>query len=133
MPSRVATQAGERAGGVCEYCHSPRSHSVAPFQVDHIIAKKHGGGSDLANLAYCCYHCNLHKGPNLTGIDPKTGVLCRLFSPRKDAWTDHFRWDEPLIAGRTPVGRATVKTLAMNEPLAVELRTMLLDEGVVFV
>jgi hypothetical protein len=30
------------------------------------------------NLAFACYHCNLHKGPNLSGIDQDSGALVRL-------------------------------------------------------
>jgi len=32
------------------------------------------------NLAFACYHCNLHKGPNLSGIDQESGALVRLFN-----------------------------------------------------
>ena len=28
--------------------------------------------------------CNLHKGPNLSGVDPDTGQVVRLFDPRDD-------------------------------------------------
>jgi hypothetical protein len=28
----------------------------------------------IRNLAPACHRCNLHKGPNLTGIDPETGA-----------------------------------------------------------
>jgi hypothetical protein len=35
------------------------------------------------NLAFACYHCNLHKGPNLSGIDQESGALVRLFNPRE--------------------------------------------------
>jgi len=33
---------------------------------------QHGGFDDLDNLALACIDCNLHKGPNLTVIDPET-------------------------------------------------------------
>jgi len=60
------------------------------FHIEHVIAKKHGGPSSLSNLALSCDHCNLHKGSDLTGIDPVTRKLTRLFNPRKDNWKTHF-------------------------------------------
>jgi 5-methylcytosine-specific restriction endonuclease McrA len=46
--------------------------SAAAFHVDHIIPKQHGSSDDPSNLALACYHYNLYKGPNLTGLDPDT-------------------------------------------------------------
>jgi len=45
-----------------------------------------------------------------------------LFHPRRDRWTDHFAWEGAVVIGRTPVGRATVQLLAMNDWQRVELR-----------
>ena len=53
-----------------------------------------GGLTQLDNLALACWHCNLKKGPNLTGIDPETGQIAALFHPRKDKWADHFTMGE---------------------------------------
>ena len=33
----------------------------------------------VSNLAVACHHCNLYKGPNLTGIDPSTRKVVRIF------------------------------------------------------
>ena len=41
---------------------------LMPFQEDHIIARKHRGGSERSNLATACFHCNNHKGSNIAGI-----------------------------------------------------------------
>ena len=57
-----------RAGGFCEYCRSPESLSHLPFTLDHIVARQHGGQSTQDNLALACPECNLHKGPNITGM-----------------------------------------------------------------
>jgi 5-methylcytosine-specific restriction endonuclease McrA len=59
----------ERANRLCEYCQLPNALTTLPFQIDHIIAEKHGGPTILVNLAYCCLHCNTFKGPNIAGID----------------------------------------------------------------
>src|SRR5271165_4288477 len=40
---------------------------------------------DNDNLALACYHCNAHKGPNLSALDPESGALVRLFNPRLDS------------------------------------------------
>jgi hypothetical protein len=84
------------------------------WNVEHIVARQHGGGDDSANLALACYHCNAHKGPNLSGLDPESGALVRLFHPRQDQWDEHFERNGVLIVGRTAVGRTTVGLLKMN-------------------
>ena len=114
----------DRAGDRCEYCGLPQEAlPLSTFHVEHVTAKQHGGPDDAGNLALACHHCNLHKGPNLTGIDPETGAIVRLFHPRLDVWADHFRFQGLILAGLTPVGRATVRTLAMNDPEAIEARS----------
>jgi hypothetical protein len=65
-------------------------------------------------LALACYHCNSHKGPNLTAFDPSTGSLVRLFHPRLDKWDEHFELNGIIMVGRTATGRATVALLQMN-------------------
>ena len=57
---------------------------LAVLHIEHIIPKIHGGSDDLENLALACVDCNLHKGTNLTGIDPQTDAVTRLFHPRRD-------------------------------------------------
>lgn len=120
----------KRARNRCEYCLIPQLADELPFHVDHIIAEQHGGLTVRSNLALACYSCNLHKGPNLTGRDRRTGKIARLFDPRRHTWSRHFRWDGPVLMGRTAVGRATVATLAINLPHRVELRETLIHEGV---
>jgi hypothetical protein len=58
-----------------------------PFEIDHLIARKHGGKTIAGNLAVSCIYCNAHKGPNISGIDPKTGKLTRLYHPRRHKWS----------------------------------------------
>jgi hypothetical protein len=114
-----------RAGNRCEYC---RTHQdVEPFvryQVEHIIARQHGGSEDENNLALSCSHCNLHKGPNLTGIDPVSGAVEPLFHPRRQPWPEHFVAHGAVIVGITATGRTTVRVLDMNDPARQELRSV---------
>jgi hypothetical protein len=61
----------------------------------------------------------------LTGIDPIGGKVAPLYHPRLDEWDKHFRMEGASIEGITPIGRATVRVLAMNDARRVELRAAL--------
>jgi len=119
-----------RAQSRCEYCHLPQSLSALPFQIDHVIAIKHGGASRADNLALSCYYCNTHKGPNIAGIDSETREIVRLFHPRRDRWDAHFAWAGAGLKGLTAIGRSTIAVLAINRQEYVALRSVLIDEGV---
>jgi len=119
----------ERAGHICEYCRLPARHVGLRFHIDHILADQHGGETAAVNLAYACSICNNHKGTNFAGVDPATGRKTRLFNPRRDRWRRHFKLQGGIIVGITAVGRTTVRTLAMNLPLSVEVRRNLMAEG----
>ena len=123
MDEATKTLIRTRAQNRCEYCHSHQNDEpFFRFQVEHIIAKQHGGGDEDTNLALACPHCNLHKGPNLAGLDPFDDALTPLFHPRLHRWEEHFAHRGPLIMGQTAVGRTTVRVLNMNDRLRVELR-----------
>ncbi len=120
----------DRAENRCEYCRLPQS--AAPFfafHTEHIRAQQHGGADRLENLALACPDCNAHKGPNLTSIEPESDQYVQLFNPRVDRWDEHFAVEGPFITGKTPVGRATVALLAMNEPERVQMRAELQHIG----
>lgn len=119
----------QRAKGACEYCRIHQAFEAAPLQIDHVIAQKHGGLTEPENLAIACLSCNLYKGPNIAGLDPDTGSLCRLFHPRRDAWHENFQWNGGVLLGLTPVGRTTITVLCINDPSRVALRSSLLTEG----
>ena len=97
--------------------------SAAPFHIEHIRPRQHGGTDDPENLDLSCHHCNLHKGPNLTGIDPETGRIEPLFHPRRDTWAEHVALQGLMIVGLTPRGRATARVLAMNVRIQIEIRS----------
>ena len=88
MDARLKETVRRRAGFRCEYCHLPEAIAELPFQFDHVIAVQHGGLATEDNLAMACARCNRYKGPNLSGIDPESGLLTRLFNPRTDAWAN---------------------------------------------
>ena len=120
----------ERANGRCEYCRMPQIYDELRFEIDHILADQHGGKSIASNLALACFADNHRKGPNLAGIDPTTRKRTWLFNPRRHKWSRHFRWDGPILAGRTAIGRATIAVLAINLPHRVRHRAQLIAEGV---
>lgn len=113
----------QRADHRCEYCRIHQEDSpLAALHIEHIRPVKHGGNDDESNLGLACIDCNLHKGSNLTGIDPLTDAVTPLFHPRKLRWDDHFRWEGIHIVGQTEVGRTTIRVLCMNSDEQLELR-----------
>lgn len=129
MRASLDRRVRERAGHRCEYCRLPQSASRLTFPIDHIIARQHQGPSILDNLALSCLHCNVHKGPNIAGLDEDNGGLTPLFHPRRERWTDHFRWSGITLVGLSPVGRVTIQVLAMNDDLMLAVRQALQREG----
>jgi hypothetical protein len=119
----------QRAGNRCEYCLLRQEQTGLSHHIEHIVAKQHGGPDDPENLALSCNRCNLHKGPNLTGIDPVTREVVTLYHPRQDIWADHFEFAGPRIVGLTATGRTTVYVLAMNDERRLERRAELLARG----
>src|SRR5215472_4475410 len=119
----------ERAPNRCEYCHLHQDHSELLHHIEHVVARQHGGTDSIENLALACHRCNLRKGPNLSGVDPQTGLVENLFHPRRHRWDDHFAFREEYIEGLTAAGRATVEVLALNDVRRLELRRELLELG----
>jgi HNH endonuclease len=121
----------QRSDGRCEYCHLPQAWTRVPFEFDHIVARKHRGRTVAGNLAFSCYYCcNVYKGPNLSGLDPASGKLTRLYHPRRHKWAYHFRFEGSSLAGRTAIGRTTIQVLHMNHPQMIGLRDILIAGGV---
>jgi hypothetical protein len=117
-----------RAAHCCEYCRLPERLTTLPFQIDHVIAEKHGGETSLENLAYACLHCNRFKGPNIAGRDRETNETVHLFDPREHTWSDHFEWEGAVLKGRTAIGRVTVAVLRINLPYRIAVRRSLIEE-----
>jgi len=118
-----------RAGGRCEYCRFPSAASLLRFEIEHIIAEKHGGVTDPENLALACPYCNRAKGSDLGSIDPETGRLTSFFNPRTQHWSDHFQLEGPSIMPLTAVGRVTVLILHLNHPDRLMEREPLIRAG----
>ena len=114
IPTTLRRQVIERAGNRCEYCLLPAEVAFFPHEVDHVVAEKHEGATDIDNLALACWRCNRHKGSDLTSFDPQTRQLSPLFNPRTQLWSEHFAYERERIIGLTPEGRTTVTLLRLN-------------------
>jgi hypothetical protein len=125
MDAQLRQSVRARAAYHCEYCRLPQEFSELRFHIEHVIPRQHGGGDDADNLALACPDCNLRKGPNLTGIDPETGEVVRLFHPRRDVWSDHFAYEGAAVVGATGIGRTTISLLQMNDPERRRVRELI--------
>jgi len=122
-------EVARRAHHRCEYCVIHEDDIAFRLHIDHIVSRKHGGLSDIENLAYACVLCNRRKGSDVTSIYGARGEIVRLFHPRHDLWTDHFQLDGNLIRGRSDVGRATAGLLKFNAPERIAERSLLQSLG----
>lgn len=100
----------------------------APFHLEHVVAQQHRGGDAPSNLAFACHRCNCFKGTNLTGIDPTSRKITRLFHPRRHKWSRHFEWSGAILIGKTAIGRTTVVVLQINDPESVREREEIMAE-----
>jgi hypothetical protein len=126
VPKALRAAVRTRAKGRCEYCLIHEDDTFFSHQPDHIIALKHHGKTRPENLAWACYLCNLLKSSNLASVDWMTGRVVRLFNPRKDSWSRHFRLEGSVIVARTAIGRATEQLLQLNQKSLVKARQKLI-------
>jgi hypothetical protein len=105
------------------------SDRLLPFEIDHIIAEKHGGITDADNLCLACYRCNSFKRSDIVSADPETGAATYLFHPRRQKWNEYFALEAGMLRPLTPEGRVTVFLLRLNLPIQVEQRRNLIEIG----
>jgi hypothetical protein len=98
-------------------------------EVDHILSLKHGGKTKEDNLAFACLPCNRHKGTDIGSMVADSGEFSRLFNPRQDRWSDHFRLEGPLIKPITNIGRVTVSILQLDAIERILEREALISIG----
>ncbi len=119
----------ERAGNCCEYCRISQEDIFFSFELDHIIAEKHGGQTTSENLCLSCPDCNTFKGSDLASVDhAHDKAIVQLFNPRHDDWDTHFKLDTETarISGLTPQGRVTVFLLRINDEDRIMDRKLLI-------
>lgn len=125
IPAHVDRRIRQQARHRCGYCLSPQHLVMARLEVEHIRPLAKGGSDDETNLWLACPICNGHKSDKVEAIDPETLVTVPLFNPRTQDWQEHFCWSEDglRIVGRTPVGRATVRALHLDDDAdAIQVR-----------
>jgi hypothetical protein len=101
------------------------------FEIDHIIAEKHGGVTSEENLCLACTDCNSLKGSDIASVDWANGeVIVGLYHPRRHAWKEHFQIE--MIRGHvepmSSQGRVTVFLLQFNTLDRVTDRQLLIAE-----
>lgn len=119
----------KRAFHRCEYCHFPEKIALFSFEIEHIIAEKHGGKTVVENLALACFFCNRYKGSDLGSLDPESGILTPFFNPRLHQWDEHFLLEDSIIVPLSAEGRVTVRILRMNDPDRVAERKTVIETG----
>jgi hypothetical protein len=131
ITEEIRERVRQRAGDRCGYCLSRQEYVWGVLEVEHIKPLAAGGTNIEDNLWLACRLCNLHKGSRTEAADPETGQLLPLFNPRTESWKDHFTWsqDGTEIIGLTPIGRATVEALQLNEALRVSIRRQWVEVG----
>ncbi len=125
----LRNEVARRAHHRCEYCLIHEDDIAFRPHIDHIISRKHGGLSDIENLAYACVICNRNKGSDVASIDGSSGEIVRLFHPRHDRWADHFQLDGCSIRALSDVGAATAGLLKFNVPERLAERSILQSLG----
>lgn len=120
----------KRARGLCEYCQTAQI-IVVTMEVDHIIPQAASGETELDNLCLVCRTCNGFKLDFQTGTDPETNQETKLYNPRAQEWSQHFRWsdDGVTLIGLTAIGRATIHRLRMNREGILVSRKLWVEAG----
>ena len=129
IPTNLRNKIKDRAGYICEYCLIHEEDAFFGCEVDHIISQKHGGSSEIDNLAYTCPFCNRNKGSDIGSISSKTDNFCRFFNPRKDLWAKHFQLIDEQIQSLTEIGEVTARILQFNALERLLERQELISEG----
>ncbi|NJK28300.1 MAG: HNH endonuclease [Coleofasciculaceae cyanobacterium SM2_3_26] len=131
IPVELQRQVRRRFANCCAYCRTAEALTVRTFEFEHIVPRSAGGDSVLENLCLSFPSCNRYKAQRQTAVDPLTEETIALFHPQLQVWREHFAWEEEatIIAGLTPTGRATIKSLRMNRPQMVRVRSMWVKLG----
>lgn len=131
IPKPIRQKVAEIARFRCGYCLTSQQIIGPLLEIDHLIPVARGGTSDEENLWLACPLCNGAKSDQCEAVDPLTQEAVPIFNPRHNDWHEHFRWieDGAIIQGCTPIGRATVVALKMNQADVVATRRLWVAVG----
>jgi hypothetical protein len=131
VSAKIREEVCKRALFRREYCLIPESyHPLARFHVEHIFGKKHGGRTELSNLALACPDCNRKKGTIIGSRKHAEGEFIRLFNPRLDVWSEHYEFNWAIIHPKTDIGEITSRLLGFNDDFRITFREYLMLLGV---
>ena len=124
-------QIRQEAHYCCGYCQTQERVSGIPLTMEHLIPVASGGSNLETNLWLSCRLCNEAKGTQINAVDPETGIAVPLFNPRTQSWHEHFKWDssKTRIVGLTPIGRATIEALQLNDEFRIASRAIWVEAG----
>ena len=128
IPANLRRIVSERAGYCCEYCHLQEEYFFDTFQIDHILSIKHGGKSELKNLAYSCPECNRYKGSDLGTFISGIDQLTRIFNPQIDIWDNHFEVSEGEFYPKTDIGKSTIIVLRLKDADRIIIRQEIMKD-----
>jgi 5-methylcytosine-specific restriction endonuclease McrA len=80
MEVALARLVWQRARGYCEYCQIDQDFDDRPFEIDHVISRKHKGPTVAGNLALSCFRCNSAKGTDIAARDHVTRRIAPLYN-----------------------------------------------------
>ncbi len=131
IPVDLKSQIEQCDRGRCCYCLTQQINSGIALSFDHILPQSRGGTTSFQNLCLACRSCNEFKSDRTQAVDPLTGESVALFHPRQQAWNEHFVWSEDgtCISGTTPIGRATVLALQLNNLMIIVARRRWVSSG----
>jgi 5-methylcytosine-specific restriction endonuclease McrA len=92
ISARLRKQVAGDARHRCGYCLCQTGIVGMELEVEDLKPEADGGRTVRSNLWLACPTCNKQKGKRVRVPVPGTKKMVRLFSPRLDRWTDHFRW-----------------------------------------
>ena len=116
-----------RADYLCEYCLISERDTILGCAIDHIISIKHGGSSEIDNLAYCCFYCNRFKGSDIGSIILDKREFSRFYHPRWDNWGSHFKLNDCVIEAVSNIGEVTARILGFNDQTRLLERQLLIN------
>lgn len=112
----------QRANGCCEYCLMSLQNLYLRYEIDHVIAEKHGDPTTEDNLSLSCMRCNRNKGSDIASFDWDSKEIVALYNPRLMRWDEHFEHLEGWLKGRTKIGEITIRLLKLNTPDRIDER-----------
>ncbi len=121
ISEEILTKVRQRAGFLCEYCHTNERWQYVRFTIDHVIPNE---DDSIENLALACFHCNRLKSNKTEIFDAKENKTVLLFNPRRQLWKEHFEWskDGLQIIPKTVIGRVTIAVLELNRERVLRIR-----------